>query len=193
MKPIVTEKHEFEFQHKSIENPIWFLGLSARWSKEPAGWNSNQIFFSRCKVFDWNPHEINQTCSQGETPFRWLRLINFNYKFLGKMDYQDFEARITINGLSFKTTRSKAFNSDCDWWNQTYSCWAKSVWITCCIINDDIFQRFRTMGIVTQGTKPPIHQKSTLLQEEQFWLRPKWKNWGLYSWRKVSCNLEEIQ
>ena len=36
------------------------------------------------------------------------------------------------------------------------------------INNDGIFQKFRTMGIVTQDTKPAIFQRSTLLQVERF-------------------------
>ena len=67
------------------------------------------------------------------------------------------------------------------------SCWGNGVWISRCINNDS---NFRTIRIMTQGTKLPIFWWSTLLQLEGFWLRPKWKDWALYSWRKRSCNKE---
>ena len=56
-----------------------------------------------------------------------------------------------------------------------------------------ILKNFWTVAIVMEDTKPPIIQISTILQVERFWLRPNWKNWALYSRRKVSCNKEEIQ
>ena len=58
---------------------------------------------------------------------------------------------------------------------------------------DGIFQNLRTKGIVAQDTKPPIFQSQVRLLVEHFCLIPKWKNWVLYFWRKMSCNIEGIQ
>ena len=89
--------------------------------------------------------------------------------------------------------RSDVLIWDFDCWTQTCSCWEKSVWRTRFTENDSNFQNLRTIGIVTQCSKPLIFQTSTLLQVEFFWLKPKWKNWALFSWRKVSCNVEEVE
>ena len=85
--------------------------------------------------------------------------------------------------------RSKASTCDFDWRSQTWSCWKSSIWTRRCINNDGIFQKFGLWGLLHLDTKSPIFQNSTLLQVKRFWLRPNWKKWALYSWRKKGCNI----
>ena len=87
--------------------------------------------------------------------------------------------------------KTKVFNCDFDCWNQTCRWIEQKVLIKRYIKKDATFQNFRALGIVTQDRKPLILQKCLFPQVERFWMRPKWKNWALYSCGRVSGNLEE--
>ena len=123
-----------------------------------ADWNLNQLS-SKCKVADCDTHVGNQTCSYGETQlitamnqFEKEFSVSFGLsRFWCKDQFQWYLKRIFIY-------RSKVCHWDFAWWNQTCSCWDKSVSITRYIRNDDTFQNIRTMWIVMQDTKPPIFQ-----------------------------------
>ena len=60
----------------------------------------DRILFSKCTVAECVPHEANQTCSYGETPFPQSRSIIFSNNFLETLDYQDLDPRIDNKGFS---------------------------------------------------------------------------------------------
>ena len=180
---------------KVIESKITipFLSVGVVMQK-PDDWSLNQIFLSICGVVDCDPHEGNQTCRYAKTPFRYSRSIILITKSLKILDYQDFDAMINFNSFSYESSSTGVKLSHETLIDELIrSCWENWVRTMSCIHKDGIFQNFRTMGIVTHDTKLPIFQSSTLLQVELFWLRPNWNKLALYSWRKVSCNIEEIQ
>ena len=144
-------------------------------------------------IADSDPHEGNWSGSFIETPFQKSGWKIFSNIFLEKMDKRNSYAKININRFSTFESSSTGVRFYIDWWNQTCSCWGKSVWKARCINNDGTFQNFRTIVIVTQDTKPLIYQTSTPLQVEQFWLRPKCQNLAMFSRRKVSGNIDETQ
>ena len=69
IKPTVTEKHDNENRQKSTEKtPI--LGSVRILMQKTDDSNLIRILLSKCKVVDCDPHEGNQNCSYGGTPFR---------------------------------------------------------------------------------------------------------------------------
>ena len=89
--------------------------------------------------------------------------------FLEKLDNQDFETRINIDGFSIESSSTEVKLSFEGWIDEN-----KLELLTKFILNSEIYQKcwhfsnFSTMGIVTQDTKPTIFQSSTLLHAERF-------------------------
>ena len=160
-----------------------FLGLSRLWCKKSGDWNSYRILFSKFKVlflFECDPHEGNQTCSYGETSFQKSSRINFNNKFREILDYRNFDARIRINNFSIESSSTRVkdpIETLIDEIKPIVAEISKTIYIN----KFGNLQNSRTIGIVTQDTKPLVFQGSTLLQVDWFWLRPEWKKWALYS------------
>ena len=50
---------------------------------------------------------MNHTNSYGETTFRLPKRNNFENSFLEVLDYQDFDARISIQGISIETSTTE--------------------------------------------------------------------------------------
>ena len=167
--------------------------MTGLWYKKPAGWNSNRIPFPKRNVADFDLHEENQTCSYGEKPFRWSRRYIFHNNFPEDLDSQNFEAWIKINGFLIESYSAGVRFSIEILVDELKPGVAekKSVWIMTYISIDGTYQNFGTMGIVRQDEKPPIFWSSTLLQGVRCWLSLKRKNWALYSWRELNCNIEE--
>ena len=63
----------------------------------------NIIILSRWKIGDSDSHGGNQTRSYGET-LSISELNHFLAKFLENLDYQDFDAKIIINGFTIKSS-----------------------------------------------------------------------------------------
>ena len=192
IKAIGTEKDESEYGVGTVS--IAFsraFGLSSLWYKDQNKWVFNPLLLNKCQVFNWDFEGRHETCCYRKAWSRiswWIQNLNF-FRIFGQSRFwlkQQIRQFFNWNGLPLVESFRLRLWGIKSWQKLWGSIWLENRDFSNLVT---LFPHYRSVGILTQGTKPRIFQWDFLGEVDVLRLRSRWKYYTVCFW----CLKTELQ